>query len=119
MKKFKGVALDPKLNPPENIDRLFERARKATRARPILEDRLGRTHWQVVVAEHTAAAVAAQALPRRDGEPRLIAAHRALEGHRPIGRAPIVDGRQRMVATYLGWGDGEAAARYAASDGAH
>ncbi|MHC4959748.1 MAG: NFACT RNA binding domain-containing protein [Planctomycetota bacterium] len=39
MKKFKGVALDPKLNPPENVDRLFERARKATRAKPILEER--------------------------------------------------------------------------------
>ncbi len=38
-KRFRGVALDPKLSPQENIERLFERARKAVRARPILERR--------------------------------------------------------------------------------
>jgi predicted ribosome quality control (RQC) complex YloA/Tae2 family protein len=39
MKKFRGVALDPKLSPPENVDRVFEHARKAARAKPILEER--------------------------------------------------------------------------------
>jgi predicted ribosome quality control (RQC) complex YloA/Tae2 family protein len=40
LKSFEGVALDPKLSPQENIDRLFERARKAERARPALMKRL-------------------------------------------------------------------------------
>jgi predicted ribosome quality control (RQC) complex YloA/Tae2 family protein len=40
MKSFEGVALDPKLPPQENVDRLFERARKAERARPALGERL-------------------------------------------------------------------------------
>jgi predicted ribosome quality control (RQC) complex YloA/Tae2 family protein len=33
------VPLDPKLSPAENVERLFERARKAARARPALEER--------------------------------------------------------------------------------
>lgn len=41
MKRFQGVVLDPKLSPQENVERIFERARKADRARPILERRLG------------------------------------------------------------------------------
>ena len=40
MKRFSGVPLDPKLSPQENVERLFERARKAERARPALERRL-------------------------------------------------------------------------------
>ncbi len=40
MTKFRGVALAPKLSPQENVDRIFERARKADRARPQLAARL-------------------------------------------------------------------------------
>lgn len=40
MKSFKGVPLDPKLGPAENVERFFERARKAERAKPALERRL-------------------------------------------------------------------------------
>ncbi|MEM8884701.1 MAG: NFACT RNA binding domain-containing protein [Planctomycetota bacterium] len=40
MKKFRGVPLDPKLAPNENIDRIFQRARKAERGRPKIEARL-------------------------------------------------------------------------------
>ncbi|HEX5137696.1 MAG TPA: NFACT family protein [Planctomycetota bacterium] len=40
MKAFEGVPLDPRLTPQENVDRAFEAARKAERARPALEERL-------------------------------------------------------------------------------
>ena len=40
MKKFRGVALQPRLSPQENVDRVFELARKAERARPALDARL-------------------------------------------------------------------------------
>jgi len=40
MKSFKGVALDARLAPAENIDRIFARARKAVRAGPILAERV-------------------------------------------------------------------------------
>jgi len=39
MKKFRGVPLDPKLAPNENIDRIFQQARKAERAGPALAAR--------------------------------------------------------------------------------
>ena len=39
MKKFRGVPLDPKLAPNENIDRIFQQARKAERAGPALATR--------------------------------------------------------------------------------
>jgi len=39
MAKFRGVALDKKLSPVENVDRIFLRARKAQRAKPALEQR--------------------------------------------------------------------------------
>ena len=37
----KGIPLDPAKSPKENVDLLFRRARKAERARPVLETRLG------------------------------------------------------------------------------
>ncbi|MHC4940432.1 MAG: NFACT RNA binding domain-containing protein [Planctomycetota bacterium] len=40
MKKFRGVPLDPKLQPNENIDRIFQRARKAERGLPHIEGRI-------------------------------------------------------------------------------
>ena len=39
MKKFRGVPLDPRLAPNENIDRIFQQARKAERAGPALAAR--------------------------------------------------------------------------------
>ncbi|MHC4955040.1 MAG: NFACT RNA binding domain-containing protein [Planctomycetota bacterium] len=39
MKKFRGVPLDPKLQPNENVDRIFQQARKAERAGPQLAAR--------------------------------------------------------------------------------
>ena len=39
MAKYRGVALESKLSPVENVDRIFERARKAQRAQPALERR--------------------------------------------------------------------------------
>lgn len=38
---FRGIPLDPAKSPQENVDLLFRRARKAERARPILEARVG------------------------------------------------------------------------------
>ncbi|MGH7163835.1 MAG: NFACT RNA binding domain-containing protein, partial [Planctomycetota bacterium] len=40
MEVFEGVTLDPRFNPQENVEAIFERARKAARARPALEARL-------------------------------------------------------------------------------
>lgn len=37
---FRGIALDPKLTPQENVDRVFRTAKKSERARPLLEARL-------------------------------------------------------------------------------
>lgn len=39
-RSFRGIGLDPKLSPQENIERTFELARKAIRAQPILSERL-------------------------------------------------------------------------------
>ncbi len=40
MKAFQGIALDPRHTPQESVDRAFECARKAERARPALQERL-------------------------------------------------------------------------------
>jgi len=48
MKKFRGVPLDPRLQPNENVDRIFQQARKAERARPALAAR--RSELQAVLA---------------------------------------------------------------------
>jgi predicted ribosome quality control (RQC) complex YloA/Tae2 family protein len=69
MKKFRGVPLDPKLNPPENVDRLFEKARKAKRARPILEQR--KVMLQDLLARAEAGEeIAERAIPGRKGGPQ-------------------------------------------------
>jgi predicted ribosome quality control (RQC) complex YloA/Tae2 family protein len=51
MKSFQGVELDPRLSPQENVDRLFQLARKSERARPILEARLKEMDGAVARAE--------------------------------------------------------------------
>jgi predicted ribosome quality control (RQC) complex YloA/Tae2 family protein len=73
MKRFSGVALDPKLSPQENVERLFERARKAERARPVLEHRLGELDALIRRAE------AGEAIPAR---------HFSKRGRRPARRRP-------------------------------
>jgi predicted ribosome quality control (RQC) complex YloA/Tae2 family protein len=40
MKSFKGVPLDPKRSPQENVDAIFQKARKSERAGPALRERL-------------------------------------------------------------------------------
>ena len=51
MKKFRGVALDPKLQPNENIDRVFQKARKAERGRPHIEERISELDALIVRVE--------------------------------------------------------------------
>ena len=73
MKRFSGVALDPKLSPQENVERLFERARKAERARPVLEHRLAELEDLIRRAE------AGEAIPAR---------HFSKRGRKPARRRP-------------------------------
>jgi predicted ribosome quality control (RQC) complex YloA/Tae2 family protein len=73
MAKFEGVEMDPKLQPHENVDRVFERARKAERARPVLEARLREISEQIVridAGEPVPAPVAHRRKGRRE-PPRL------------------------------------------------
>ncbi|MHC5051377.1 MAG: NFACT RNA binding domain-containing protein [Planctomycetota bacterium] len=59
MKRYSGVPLDPKLSPQENVERIFERARKADRAKPALEQRLAELDDLIRRAE------AGEAIPAR------------------------------------------------------
>jgi predicted ribosome quality control (RQC) complex YloA/Tae2 family protein len=68
MKRFSGVPLDPKLSPQENVERIFERARKADRARPALEHRLGELDDLIRRAE-AGEAIPARLLSKRGRKP--------------------------------------------------
>ena len=74
MKSFKSIPLDAKLSPQENVDRLFQRARKSERGKPFLterlahlEDLLGRVEAGEEIPEHMvpAARKARQQEPRK------------------------------------------------------
>ncbi len=81
-------------------------------ALPVLKDRLPEGHWQILAAEHIAAAIATGGLSRSSGEGRLLAAYSALGSHHPIARGPIMAARRRMAAAYRGWGDEQAALHF-------
>ena len=68
MKKFRGVALQPKLSPQENVDRIFEQARKAERAGPILRNRLAELEALVCRTSNPADAIPSQIQIRPKGE---------------------------------------------------
>jgi len=51
------IALDPKLGPPENIERYFKRYRKAKRAVPILEKRLDEIETTILTLDEIAGSV--------------------------------------------------------------
>jgi predicted ribosome quality control (RQC) complex YloA/Tae2 family protein len=69
MKSFQGVPLDPRLTPQENVDRAFEAARKAERARPALQERLN--ELQGLFARAEAGEELPEALPvSRKGKPQ-------------------------------------------------
>ncbi len=82
---FEGVAIDPGLEPHENVDRVFERARKAERARPALERRAAEVDAMIARAE-AGDLPPAVALQGRRGEkpaPRLpYRVFRSVEGRR-------------------------------------
>jgi predicted ribosome quality control (RQC) complex YloA/Tae2 family protein len=61
---FQGIALDPKLTPQENVDRIFKTARKSERARPILEARLSELEARLAEADRGGPVEAVQP-PRR------------------------------------------------------
>ncbi|MDH3590927.1 MAG: NFACT RNA binding domain-containing protein [Planctomycetota bacterium] len=88
MQKFKGVALDKKLTPQENVDRIFTRARKAERARPILKERL---HDLTVLSESIAQGgpVPRQIQVRPKGEPQ--------PARKPYRTFKSADGRRILV----------------------
>ena len=67
MKSYKGVPLDGKISPQENIERIFERARKAERARPALEARITELDELIRRAE-AGEAVPAQYVPSKRKE---------------------------------------------------
>jgi predicted ribosome quality control (RQC) complex YloA/Tae2 family protein len=87
MKSCEGVPLDPKLNPQENIDRVFERARKAERARPALQARLQELSDHLRRAE--AGETVPEALAGRKGKPE--------EPRRPYRVFRAADGRRILV----------------------
>lgn len=68
MRRFGGVPLDPKLSPQENVERLFERARKADRARPALEHRLEELDDLIARAE-AGEAIPARLFPKKGQKP--------------------------------------------------
>lgn len=69
MKDFQGVPLDPKLNPQENVERIFEQARKALRAGPILRARQQELEGWIARAESGEWVPATAAQPAREGRP--------------------------------------------------
>ncbi len=88
MKAFEGVPLDSRLTPQENVDRAFEAARKAERARPALEERLKELKGLLARAE------AGEALPEvlpvsRKGKPE--------EPRKPYKVFRSADGRRILV----------------------
>jgi len=88
MKSFQGVPLDPKLTPQENVDRAFEAARKAERARPALEERLAELRGLLARAE--AGEALPDALPvSRKGKPQ--------EPRKPYKVFRSADGRRILV----------------------
>ncbi|MCK6459459.1 MAG: NFACT family protein [Planctomycetes bacterium] len=88
MKAFEGVPLDPKLSPQENVDRAFEAARKAERARPALEERLAALKGLLARAE--AGEALPEALPvSRKGKPE--------EPRKPYKVFRSADGRRILV----------------------
>jgi predicted ribosome quality control (RQC) complex YloA/Tae2 family protein len=87
MRSFRGVPLDPKLSAQENVERIFERARKAERARPALEERL-RELDELLRRAEAGEPIPAQLLPKR--------------GRKPVARRPYrvfasADGRRILV----------------------
>lgn len=88
MKSFKGVPLDPGLPPQENVDRVFERARKAERARPALEERLEELRRLLGRAE-AGEAVGEPARLSRKGQPQAP--------RKPYKTFRSADGRRILV----------------------
>jgi len=87
MKSLEGVSLDPRLSPQENVERLFERARKADRARPALLARLEELQGLLQRAE--AGEAVPEALMSRKGRPP--------EPRRPYRVFRSADGRRILV----------------------
>jgi len=87
MKAFQGIALDPRHTPQESVDRVFEAARKAERARPALQERLEELKGLLGRAE--AGEALPEALASRKGEPH--------EPRRPYKVFQSADGRRILV----------------------
>lgn len=88
MKSFKGIALEAGLPPQENVDRVFERARKAERARPALQERLDELRALLRRAE------AGEAVPE---PPAVSRKGRPSEPRRPYKVFRSADGRRILV----------------------
>lgn len=87
MKSCAGVALDPRLSPQENVEELFQRARKAERARPALEERL--RQLDALAARAAAGEAVPDAMLSRKGKPP--------EPRRPYRVFTSADGRRILV----------------------
>lgn len=87
MKSFQGIALDPRHTPQESVDRAFETARKAERARPALLKRLEELKGWLGRAE--AGEALPEAVASRKGQPQ--------EPRRPYKVFLSADGRRILV----------------------
>lgn len=87
MKSFQGIALDPRHTPQESVDRVFEAARKAERARPALRKRLEELKGLLERAD--AGEAVPEALASRKGQPP--------EPRRPYKVFQSADGRRILV----------------------
>lgn len=87
MKAFQGIDLDPRHTPQESVDRAFEAARKAERARPALQKRLEELRGLLLRAE--AGDVPPEAALSRKGQPD--------EPRRPYKVFASADGRRILV----------------------
>lgn len=69
MEQFQGIPLDPRLPPAENVELLFQKARKAVRARPLIEARLAELRDALRRAEAGGELPRAAAAARREAKP--------------------------------------------------
>ncbi|MFI5403352.1 MAG: NFACT RNA binding domain-containing protein [Planctomycetota bacterium] len=87
LKSFEGIPLDPRHTPQESVDRVFEAARKAERARPALQKRL--LELQDLLRRAEAGEALPEAVASRKGQPH--------EPRRPYKVFQSADGRRILV----------------------
>ncbi len=91
LKSFQGISLDPKRNPQENVDAVFQKARKAERGRPALEHRLAELDALIERIE------AGEEVPDREMPARAARAGRPQKHRRPYRAFVSRDGLRILV----------------------